>query len=184
LGKLIMWNLITLDGCFEGPKSWDLDFHNHAWGPELEQFSLDQGRDADGLVFGRVTYEGMAGYWSTAEGEVAEFMNRLPKYVFSRTLERADWNNSTLLKGDLVNEITRIKAAARKSLYLFGSGNLSASLMRHNLFDEYRIGLVPVVLGKGRPLFGAAASGPKLKLIDTRALQTGCVILRYEPERG
>src|SRR5206468_6714943 len=86
--RLISWNLITLDGFFEGPKSWDLDFHEYVWGEELEQLSLDQAASADLLLFGRVTYEGMAGYWPTAEGEIAEiaeFMNNVPKVVFSRT---------------------------------------------------------------------------------------------------
>ena len=90
MSKLIMWNLMTLDGFFEGAKSWDLDFHQLVWGDELEHLSIEQLRSADRLLFGRVTYEGMAAYWQTATGEVADFMNSLPKVVVSRTLERAD----------------------------------------------------------------------------------------------
>src|SRR5271169_5090342 len=90
MSRLIMWNLMTVDGCFEGAKSWDLAFHQAVWGPELEAFSIEQLRTADRLLFGRVTYEGMAAYWRTAQGEVADFMNRLPKVVFSTSLTRMD----------------------------------------------------------------------------------------------
>jgi dihydrofolate reductase len=89
MSKLIMWNVMTLDGLFEGAKNWDLGFHQTVWGDELERFSIEQLETADRLIFGRVTYEGMAAYWQTATGEVADFMNRLPKVVFSRALERA-----------------------------------------------------------------------------------------------
>jgi dihydrofolate reductase len=86
MGKLIMWNLVTLDGYFEGPKHWDLDFHHQVWGEDLERFAIKQLEAAEGLLFGRITYEGMAAYWQTAEGTVADFMNSLPKLVASRTL--------------------------------------------------------------------------------------------------
>jgi len=95
--KLIMWNLISLDGFFEGAKNWDLDFHQSVWGDELESLSLEQLRSADGPLFGRITYEGMAAYWQTATGEIADFMNRLPKVVVSRTLERPNWTNTRLI---------------------------------------------------------------------------------------
>ena len=94
--RLIMWNLMTLDGCFEGPRAWDVAFHEYAWGEELERFTHEQTGEVGALLFGRVTYEGMAAYWSKATGETADFMNAAPKYVFSRTLESADWNNTTL----------------------------------------------------------------------------------------
>jgi dihydrofolate reductase len=103
--KLIMWNLLTLDGFFEGVGSWTLDWHQYGWGDELERFSLEQLRSADMLLFGRVTYEGMAAYWQTAQGEVANFMNSLPKVVFSRTLDRAEWKNTKLVKGDAASEV-------------------------------------------------------------------------------
>jgi dihydrofolate reductase len=103
--KLIMWNLLTLDGFLEGVGSWTLDWHQYGWGDELERFSLEQLRSADMLLFGRVTYEGMAAYWQTAQGEVANFMNSLPKVVFSRTLDRAEWKNTKLVKGDAASEV-------------------------------------------------------------------------------
>ena len=96
MGKLIMWNLVTLDGFFEGPKSWELDWHEYVWGEELEQFSIEQLKSADMLLFGRVTYQGMAGYWPSAKGEIADFMNDIQKVVFSRTLEKAEWNNQSV----------------------------------------------------------------------------------------
>src|SRR5512143_3978230 len=98
--KLIMWNLITLDGFFEGAKSWDLDWHEEVWGDDLERLSLDQLHSADLLLFGRVTYEGMAAYWKSAQGEIADLMNGLPKVVFSRTLATADWSHTTLVRDD------------------------------------------------------------------------------------
>ena len=100
MSKLIMWNLITLDGMFDGPQPWELPFHQYAWGDELERFSLQQAEEVGALVFGRRTYEGMAAHWTTTTGEIADFMNAVPKYVFSRTLESADWSNTTLVKGE------------------------------------------------------------------------------------
>src|SRR5690554_6556464 len=104
--KLIMWNIITLDGYFEGTKSWDLPFHQVVWGQELEKLSIEQLHSADYLVFGRVTYEGMAAHWTTSEeGEIADLMNKIPKLVFSESLKSADWNNSTLIRENASAEI-------------------------------------------------------------------------------
>ena len=108
--KLIMWNVITLDGYFEGNKNWDLSFHETVWGSELEELSIEQLQSADFLVFGRVTYEGMAAYWKTEKGEIAEMMNKIPKLVFSGTLTSVDWNNTTLLKDNASGEISKLKA--------------------------------------------------------------------------
>jgi dihydrofolate reductase len=179
-----MWNLLTLDGFFEGTKSWELDWHSYIWGDELEHLSLEQLRTADRLLFGRVTYEGMAAYWQTAKGEVADFMNSVPKVVFSRTLERTDWVNTKLAKGDLVAEIRELKRQGDGNMFVFGSANLSAALMEHGLYDEYRLGLAPVLLGRGRSLFGTISSRLRLKLLEARPLSNGCVILRYEPHRS
>jgi dihydrofolate reductase len=181
--KLIMWNVITLDGYFEGNKNWDLSFHEVIWGQELEKISIDQLKSADFLVFGRVTYEGMAAYWKTAEGtaesEVAALMNKIPKLVFSRTLKSVDWNNSTLINGNPSAEISKLKHQGDKDLYVFGSANLSETFINDNLFDEYRIGVSPVILGSGRPLFRDGISSGKLALVSSRQLSTGGVILTY-----
>jgi dihydrofolate reductase len=182
MSKLIMWNLMSLDGYFEGGKSWELDWHPYIWDDELERFALEQLRTADRLLFGRVTYEGMAAYWRTATGEIAGFMNRLPKVVFSRTLERADWVNTRLVKGDLVAEIQELKRQGDGNTFLFGSANLSAALTEHGLFDEYRLAVAPVLLGRGRALFGPCSSRRRLRLLEARSLSSGGVILRYEPQ--
>jgi len=176
-----MRNLLTLDGFFEGAKSWELDFHQYVWGDELERFSVDQLRSADMLLFGRVTYAGMANYWQAAKGEVADFMNSLPKVVFSRTLKRADWATTKLVKGNLVGEIQEFKRQGQGNIFVFGSADLSAGLVEHGLFDEYRLALAPVLLGRGKPLFGPGLSQFRLKLLEARPLANGCVILRYEP---
>src|SRR5271170_7931076 len=109
MSRLIMWNLITLDGFFDGAQNWALDWHQYVCGEELEQFAIEQLRSAGMLLFGRVTYEGMAAYWQSAQGEVAVFMNNLPKVVFSRTLDWAEWKNTKLVKGDVASEVRELK---------------------------------------------------------------------------
>jgi dihydrofolate reductase len=181
MGKLIMWNLVTLDGFFEGPEKWSLDWHDIAWGDELEELSISQLRSAAMLVFGRVTYEGMASYWSTAKGEIAELMNSIPKVVFSTTLDRADWHNTRLLRGSPVEEVPKLKADATRDIFLMGSATLASSLMPQRLIDEYRLCYTPVVLGKGTPLFKPSDRTTPMRLLETRPLTSGAVILRFEP---
>lgn len=178
-----MWNLVTLDGFFEGAKKWDLDWHEYVWGDELQQFSQEQGKTADALLFGRVTYEGMAAYWQTAKGETAEFMNSAPKVVFSRSLAKADWNNTRLVRSDAAGEVAKMKKAEGGNLFVFGSADLSKTLMENDLFDEYRLCIVPVVLGEGTPLFKRIADRKRMKLRESRTLKSGGVILFCEPEK-
>lgn len=178
--QLIMWNLISLDGYFEGAKHWDLPWHEPLWGEELEQFSLDQLQSADMLVFGRVTYEGMAEYWQTATGAVADYMNSLPKIVCSRTLQEASWNNTTLIKHDAANEVAKLKQQGNGNMLVFGSANLSKTLMNEKLFDEYCIGIALVIHGSGRHLFSDELKPDWLQLLEVRQLSTGCLILRYK----
>ena len=180
MGRLIMWNVITLDGYFEGETKWDLSFHETVWGPELERLSVEQLNSTSYLVFGRVTYEGMAAYWKTEKGQIADLMNSLPKVVCSKTLNSADWNNTTLIKENAANEIAKLKANSNKNLYVFGSANLSETFIKENLFDEYRICIAPVILGKGRHLFSKGLPGQKLSLISSTALQTGGVVQQYK----
>ena len=175
---LIMWNVITLDGYFEGDHNWNLNFHNVIWGTELEKLSIEQLKSADYLVFGRVTFEGMADYWKKEKGEIADLMNGIPKLVFSHTLKSADWNNSTLITGDASAELARLKGEGNRDMYVFGSAILSETFMKDNLFDEYRIGISPVLLGSGRLLFSKGVSG-KLNLVSTQPLTTGGVVLKY-----
>jgi dihydrofolate reductase len=182
MAKLIMWNLMTLDGMFEGAQPWDLAFHEYAWGDELQRFIAEQTEEVGAVVFGRRTYEGMAAYWSNEEGETAEFMNSVPKYVFSRTLERADWANTTLLREDAGAALPQLKEQAGKNLFVFGSADLSATLLREGLYDELRIGLVPMTLGEGTPLFKPDAEPLKLRIVGSQALGERCHLLRYQPQ--
>ena len=177
--KLIVWNMVTLDGYFEGARPWDLDWHEYVWGPELERFSLDQAKEVGELLFGRKTYEGMAAHWSTAKGETAEFMNSIPKVVFSSTLETAGWTNTRLVKGRAEEEVARLKRETGKDLFIFGSAELTNSLTRQGQVDEYRIGLNPLVLGGGTPMFKPNGEQMRLKLLEARPMQSGVVLLRY-----
>lgn len=177
--KLIMWNVITLDGCFEGEKNWDLDFHDLVWGPELERLSVEQLKAADMLVFGDVTYEGMAKYWSAEKGEIADLMNGIKKVVCSKTREKADWNNTIIVR-DAANEIRKLKDEGDGPMFLFGSAILSQALMDAGLFDEIRLCVAPVILGKGRRLFGEGKRKQNLKLVQSQTLPSGGVILKYE----
>lgn len=177
--KLVMWNLMTLDGFVEGPER-DISWHNDVWGEELEKLSIAQLHEAGGLLFGRITYELMAGYWSSASGEIADFMNTAPKYVFSRTLKQADWNNTQLFGADVATTVARLKRASAKDIFLFGSADLAASLIPDGLIDEFRIAINPVILGRGAPLF-KPGHRVKLRLLDVKAMSTGVVIHRYMP---
>lgn len=184
--KLIMWNIITLDGYFQGEKNWDLRFHELVWGKELEDLSTAQLKSADILVFGKTTYEGMADYWTKAtgdkvEGEIAQYMNSLPKIVCSDQLETAHWGNTMIIK-DAVNEIPKLKEQGNGNMFIFGSAELSESLMKAELFDEYRLCVAPVFLGKGKLLFKHGIPYKKLQLLEARPLSTGGLVLRYAPD--
>lgn len=179
MSKLVMWNLITLDGYFEGSQNWDLSFHDLVWGEELEKLSIEQLNSADYLVFGRVTYEGMAAYWSKEAGKTADLMNKIPKIVFSKTLKSAEWNNTTLLSGNASAEIKKLKEQSGKNIFVFGSANLSETFIKDDLFDEYRIVIAPVILGNGRQLFRQGIASKNLSLVSTQQLKTGGVILKY-----
>jgi dihydrofolate reductase len=180
VSKLIMWNLVTLDGLFEGPKHWDLEFHRSVWGDDLQRLSLEQLESADALLFGRVTYEGMAMYWRKAEGEDAKFMNQLPKIVVSRTLESADWESSILVREDPAQAVLELKQRGTRPIFVFGSANLSRTLIEANLFDEYRLLVCPVILGAGTPLFAPGLTA-RFTLLESRPFPSGGVLLRYAP---
>lgn len=178
-----MWNVISLDGCFEGKKPWDLDFHQTVFADELQDFSIEQLKSADILVFGSKTYTGMFEYWTSdqaADDAVTPFMNELPKLVCSSSLKTADWNNTTIIR-DAVAELPKLKQEGDGNMFVFGSGILSESLMKANLFDEYRLCVAPVFLGEGRRLFREGIPYHNLKLLQERTLQTGGVIVMYAP---
>ena len=181
--KLLTFNMITLDGFFEGPQQ-SIDWHNVD--AEFNDFAEEQLNTFDMIVFGRVTYEGMASFWPTpfaieTDPVIAAKMNAFPKIVISRTLDKADWNNTRLIKDNVAEEITRLKRQPGKDLAIFGSANLTASLMGMGLVDEFRIMVNPVVLGQGTPLFKGVSQPIKLKLIKTRTFHSGNVLLYYQP---
>lgn len=177
--KLIAWNVMSLDGFFEGDAPWQLDFHETVWGDELEAFSLEQGADMDILLFGRRTYDGMAAHWSGETGAVADFMNAVEKRVASRTLDGVDWTNARLIEGDIVEAVRMFKQEDGRNIYVFGSANLLDTLLAADLVDEYRVCIAPVVRGSGTPLFKPGSGSRKMTLLEARALKTGGVILRY-----
>lgn len=183
--KLVVWNLMTLDGYFEGTKPWDIEFHNLAWGPELEKYAEQFGEESDLLVFGRKTYEGMAAYWPSAESEnkIKAYMNSIAKIAVSRTMEKADWNNTRVVI-DPVSELRRLKEKDGKTILIFGSAELADTLLKAGLVDEIRVCLVPVILGRGNPHFKPADAQQPLKLLDSSVTKSGAVILRYEPVRA
>jgi dihydrofolate reductase len=183
--KLVVWNLMTLDGYFEGTKPWDIDFHNLAWGPDMARYAERFGDQGDLLVFGRKTYEGMAAYWPTAENEekIKVYMNSIAKIAVSRTMKQADWNNTRVVS-DPVSELEKLKKEDGKTIFIFGSAELVDKVLKAGLVDEIRICVVPVILGGGNPHFKPAERQMPLKLLDTWTAESGAVVLRYEPVKA
>lgn len=183
--KLTMFNLITLDGYFAG-ENGDISWHNVD--EEFQELAIKVSGSGSTLVFGRTTYELMAGYWPTEEGlkddpVVAAGMNKSDKIVFSRTLAKADWNNTRLVKDDMIGEIKRLKHQDGKDLSILGSGSVVAQCAKENLIDEYNFMLNPIVLGRGKTLFEGLPDKLRLKLVSTRTFKNGNVYVKYEPVR-
>lgn len=183
--NVLFFMLVSLDGYFEGPDG-GIDWHRVD--EEFNDFSLEQLNSVDTLLFGRVTYEGMASYWPTPVATandpiIAGKMNEKPKIVFSRTLEKAEWNKTRLIKDNVAQEVTKLKQQPGKDLIIFGSSDLAASFAEMGLIDEYRIMVSPVVLGGGKPLFRGIGHRLNLKLVKTRTFGNGNVLLYYQPER-
>jgi len=182
MARLIVWNLMTLDGYMEGPDH-DLSWHSDVWGDELEQLSIAQLRAAGALMFGRRTHDLMASYWPNESGEateVADFMNMLPKFVFSRSITQSGWRNTRVFGGDAATTAERLKRETDRDIFIFGSADLISHLGASGLVDEYRIGICPVLLGSGTPLFKPGATR-KLRLLGAKAHGTGIVVNRYVP---
>ncbi len=184
---LYLFDMVTLDGFFEGPTKWEIDWHNVD--AEFNEFAIDQLNATDLLLFGRVTYEGMASYWPTPaaiknDPVVAGKMNSLPKIVFSRTLEKADWNNTRLIKSNIVEETLKLKRQPGKDIAIMGSSDLTSTFTKHGLIDEYRIMVNPIVLGQGTPLFRGVSDKFKLRLLKVRTFKSGNVLLCYQPVKN
>ncbi len=181
--KIILSNLVSLDGYFEGPNR-EIDWHNVD--EEFNEYAIDFLNSVDTLLFGRVTYQLMASYWPTPtaianDPIVAEKMNSLPKIVFSRTLEKVEWKNTRLVKEAIAEEISKLKQQPGKDSAIFGSSDLALTFIQHGLIDEYRIIVNPVVLGNGKPLFKGIKDRLNLKLLKTKVFRSGNVCLYYEP---
>jgi dihydrofolate reductase len=182
--RLVVWNVVTLDGFFEGETPWDIAFHETVWGDELDAFSREQLAEVGTVLYGRRTYEGMAGYWTTANGETAAMMNAVPKAVISNTLETADWNNTRLLKGRAEDAVRALKAEDGKDVYVFGSAELIDALRKAGLVDEYRLCIAPVLLGRGNPMFKEAGARLGLDVASARVLKSGGLLVFYRPKAG
>jgi dihydrofolate reductase len=184
--KLIVFNHITLDGYFvdhAGQFNWGRHGNDD---PEYAQFVAENASGGGELIFGRATYSMMASFWPTPVAdqhmpEVARGMNASPKVVFSRTLSEAAWNNTRLLKGDLVTEVRKLKEESGPGMCILGSGSIVAQLAPQGLIDEYQFMVDPVALGKGRSMFDGLPEPLNLKLTKSRVFQNGKVFLRYEP---
>ena len=184
--KLFAFNMISLDGFFEGPNQ-DISWHNVD--EEFNQFAIEQTGTVGTILFGRRTYEGMASYWPTEaaindDPVVADLMNSLPKIVFSRTLQNAEWNNSTLIKDNIAAEILKLKEQPGKEIAVFGSADLLSTLIQLDLIHEHRIIVNPVVLGSGTPLFKNVKDRLNLRLIRSRTFNSGNVLLYYQPNQN
>ncbi len=178
MSRVIVSNLVSIDGLFEGPDG-ELDWH--VVEEEFFDYAKRLLRSAAGLLFGRRTYLHMASYWPTAPSdEIADTMNGLPKIVFSRTLERADWANARLVRGEATEEVARLRREPGKDLVILGSAVLVSSLLRAGLIDEYRMIVNPVILGRGRPQFTDITARIGLRLTQATALRSGVVILHYQ----
>lgn len=177
--KVIVSMFLTLDGVMEAPDKWSFQF----WSEEAAKFKFDELFASDALLLGRVTYQGFADAWPsmTDEEGFADRMNSLPKFVVSTTLEEVEWNNSRLIKGNIAEEVYKLKQQPGQDILIFGSGDLVHTLMQHDLIDEYRIMIFPVVVGSGKRLFKDGSETKVLRLVETKTFNSGVVVLTYEP---
>jgi dihydrofolate reductase len=186
MGRIVVTEFVSLDGVMEDPGGAE-NFEHGGWsfeigrGEEGDKFKLDETLEAEALLLGRVTYQGFAKAWPSMSGEFADRFNSMPKYVVSSTLEKAEWNNSTLLEGDAVEAVSKLKRELDGDIVVHGSARLAQMLLDHDLVDELRLMVYPVVLGSGKRLFGATSEKKRLRLVDSRTVGEGVAILVYEP---
>jgi dihydrofolate reductase len=190
--KLVLSQFLSLDGVVQAPGDRNEDteggFRHGGWQiPYVDEtFMAAAGEgmaETDAPLFGRKTYEIMAAYWPTAPADdpFARHLNPIQKYVASRTLERAEWQNSTVIRGDVVEAVRELKEQPGKNISVLGSGDLAQTLMANDLVDEYSLSIFPIVLGSGKRLFRDADQVKKLRLVDSRPTTTGGLMLTYEP---
>jgi dihydrofolate reductase len=189
MGRIIATEFISLDGVVEAPgpgeafeyAGWSFEINR---GDEGNKFKVDETFESEALLLGRKTYEGFADAWPSREGEFADKFNRMPKYVISSTLATAEWSNTTVLRGNLANEVGRVRERHSGPIVVHGSPTLVQGLLEQDLLDELRLMVYPVVLGKGKRLFGALATKKRLRLSSSRLVGDGVEILIYEPVRS
>jgi dihydrofolate reductase len=186
MGRIVVTEFVSLDGVIEAPGGGE-DFEHAGWsfeidrGEEGDKFKLDEALETEALLLGRVTYEGFAAAWPSREGEFADKFNNMPKYVVSSTLEDPEWNNSTVLEGDVAEEVSKLRDRVDGDIVVHGSARLVQTLVEHDLVDELRLMVFPVVLGSGKRLFGDTSDKKPLRLADSKIVGDGVAILTYEP---
>ena len=183
--KIVLFNLMTLDGYFEGENA-DISWHNVD--QEFNDFAIAQLKTADMLLFGRKTYELMAAYWPTEEGikdnpVIADLMNQIDKIVFSKSLEKAHWDHARVISEGLLDEVKKLKSIPGKDVFIFGSADLSSTFIDHDLIDEFRIMINPLILGNGTPMFQNITTKIDLQLLKTKVFGNGNVLLNYIPKK-
>jgi dihydrofolate reductase len=184
MARIVATEFLSLDGVMEAPGGGE-DFRHAGWsfeidrGDEGDQFKLEETMGSEALLLGRVTYEGFARSWPTREGEFADKFNSMPKYVVSSTLKDPEWTNTTVLEGNVAEEVTRLKDELDGDVVVHGSAQLVQSLLEHDLVDELRLMVFPVVLGTGKRLFGETTDKKPLQLVDSKVVGDGVIILTY-----
>jgi dihydrofolate reductase len=188
VGRIVVTEFVSLDGVMEDPGGAET-FRHGGWsfeinrGDEGDKFKLDETLSSRALLLGRVTYGGFAEAWPSREGEFADKFNTMPKYVVSSTLEEPEWNNSTVVKGDVAEEVAKLRREQDGDIVVHGSARLVQTLFEHDLVDELRLMVYPVVLGSGKRLFGETSDKKSLRLVDSKVVGDGVAILIYEPAR-
>jgi dihydrofolate reductase len=186
MGRIVVTEFISLDGVIEDPGGAE-DFKYGGWSFEIErgeegdQFKLDETMSSDALLLGRTTYERFADSWPSRDGEFADKFNNMPKYVVSSTLQDPDWTNTTVLSGDLREEVSKVRQEVDGDIVVHGSAQLVQALVEHGLVDELRLMVFPVVLGAGKRLFGETSDKRRLRLADSKMVGDGVAILTYAP---
>jgi dihydrofolate reductase len=186
MGRIVVTEFVSLDGVMEDPGG-DSGFKHAGWTFDIEQrqegadFKLRETRDSEALLLGRVTYQGFAKAWPSVEGEFGDKFNNMPKYVISSTLDTAEWKNSTVLKGDVVNEVSKLRQKPGGDIVVHGSAQLVQTLLEHDLVDELRLMVYPVILGSGKRLFGNTSDKKRMKLVDSKTVGDGISLLIFQP---
>ncbi|HEY7488013.1 MAG TPA: dihydrofolate reductase family protein [Streptosporangiaceae bacterium] len=189
MGKIVVSENVTLDGVIQDPAG-DEGFRVGGWvglikdSPKLNKLALDEALGAEAMLFGRRSFEWFAGRWPTRSGALADRLNSLPKFVMSSTLNEPEWHNSTVLKGDVVNEVSKLRQELNGEIIVPASFQLVRTLLEHDLVDELRLKIFPIVLGAGQRLFGETSDKKPLRLLDTQTLEGGITYVTYQPVQG